>query len=99
MKDPELQKFLNILFEIPLLNRENYFIWKPLIKDFLIHFNLWNLVSGKEKKPSKSGEKDYDYRKRKAYTVINHSISNEVQPWIREENPKKLWEVLRILYD
>ena len=82
-----------------MLNRENYFIWKSLIKDFLIHFNLWNLVSGKEKKPSKSGEKDYDYRKRKAYIVINDSIFDEVQPWIREENPKKLWEVLRILFD
>ena len=99
MKDPELQKFLNILFEIPLLNRENYFIWKPLIKDFLINFNLWNFVTGKEKKPSKSEEKDYDYRKRKAYTAIHDSISNEVQPWIREENPKKLWEVLIILFD
>ena len=63
--DLELEEFIDLLFEIPLLNKENYFIQKPLIKDFLIHFNLWNLVNGKEKKPSKSREKYYNYRKKR----------------------------------
>ena len=95
----EAQTYLD---EDDKLHGGNYLEWKLLIKDMLIYFNFWNIVSGKERRPiDVNKQKEFDHRDKKARIIILASITKDIRYVLRqsERKSKEVWYLLKILFD
>ncbi|KAH9300798.1 hypothetical protein KI387_012381, partial [Taxus chinensis] len=85
-----------------LLRSDNYPAWKTKIRAQLDFENLWTVVSGTLTRSAidVTQQATFDRANQKAKLIILFSVSDEVQPHIRESTTtKESWDKLKTVYE
>lgn len=88
-----------LTYNFPKLSDYNYPSWKLDIKCVLIDRNCWEFISNPKleckKDASDSEKRDFEWRKRRAFTTIYQSIERKFQILIAQtEDGKEAWDIL-----
>ena len=90
-----------LLSDAQFLKGPNFAAWKTKMKTILQFEGLWGIVTGSVPAPTAPDELiKYDMASAKALMLIMLSISDDVQPHVRNaEKPKEAWDKLATIYE
>ena len=88
-------------YNIDKLTESNYRSWSQQVKWILDELELWDIVDGKEVKPSSAEELAvWNKKAKKARSIIGASVTASVMTYIEgKDDPAAMWKVLEERYN